>query len=205
MSGYQVDILDDGGYLVVVGEFGVIVVKLFLFPGMLFIFWNVDVCYQLSYLNIFPGYYEIGDVGVKDEDGYFYIMVCIDDVINVVGYCLLIGGMEEVFVEYLDVVECVVIGVVDQLKGQMLLGFLCLNVGIDWLYEEIVFEVVKLVCEKIGLVVVFKMVIVVDCLLKICLGKILCGMMVLIVDGKEWKMLVIIDDLVIFDEIIEVL
>lgn len=167
MFGYDVQILDEGGNLVVDGELGVIVVKFLLLFGMLFIFWNVEEWFCKFYLNIFFGYYEMGDVGMKDSDGYFYIMVCIDDVINVVGYCFLIGGMEEVLVSYFDVVECVVIGVVDDLKGQLFFGFFCLNVGCNCLYDEIIVEIVKLVWEKIGFVVVFKLVCVVDCLFKI--------------------------------------
>lgn len=205
MPGYQVDILDDGGHPVAAGELGAIAVKLPLPPGTLPTLWNADARYQSSYLNTFPGYYETGDAGMKDEDGYLYIMARTDDVINVAGHRLSTGGMEEVLAEHPDVAECAVIGVADQLKGQMPLGFLCLNAGTDRPHEEIVSEVVKLVREKIGPVAAFKMATVVDRLPKTRSGKILRGTMVSIADGKDWKMPATIDDPVILDEITEAL
>ena len=205
MPGYQGDILDDGGHPVAAGELGAIAVKLPLPPGTLPTLWNADARYQSSYLNTFPGYYETGDAGMKDEDGYLYIMARTDDVINVAGHRLSTGGMEEVLAEHPDVAECAVIGVADQLKGQMPLGFLCLNAGTDRPHEEIVSEVVKLVREKIGPVAAFKMATVVDRLPKTRSGKILRGTMVSIADGKEWKMPATIDDPVILDEITEAL
>ena len=128
-----------------------------------------------------------------------------DDVINVAGHRLSTGGMEEVLAEHPDVAECAVIGVADQLKGQMPLGFLCLNSGTDRPHEEIVTEVVKLVREKIGPVAAFKMATVVDRLPKTRSGKILRGTMVSIADGKPWKMPATIDDPAILDEITEAL
>ncbi|QTN36129.1 propionyl-CoA synthetase [Cognatishimia activa] len=205
MPGYQVDILDDGGHPVAAGELGAIAVKLPLPPGTLPTLWNADARYQSSYLNTFPGYYETGDAGMKDEDGYLYIMARTDDVINVAGHRLSTGGMEEVLAEHPDVAECAVIGVADQLKGQLPLGFLCLNAGTDRPHEEVVSEVVKLVREKIGPVAAFKMATVVDRLPKTRSGKILRGTMVSIADSKEWKMPATIDDPVILDEITEAL
>ena len=79
----------------------------------------------------FPGYYETGDAGYIDADGYLYIMARTDDVINVAGHRLSTGAMEEVLAGHPDVAECAVIGVADALKGQMPLGFLCLNKGAD--------------------------------------------------------------------------
>ena len=205
MPGYQVDILDDAGHPVAAGELGAIAVKLPLPPGTLPTLWNADARYQSSYLNTFPGYYETGDAGMKDEDGYLYIMARTDDVINVAGHRLSTGGMEEVLADHPDVAECAVIGVADQLKGQMPLGFLCLNSGTDRPHEDIVAEVVKLVREKIGPVAAFKMATVVERLPKTRSGKILRGTMVSIADGKEWKMPATIDDPAILDEITEAL
>ena len=205
MPGYQVDILDDAGHPVAAGELGAIAVKLPLPPGTLPTLWNADARYQSSYLDAYPGYYETGDAGMKDEDGYLYIMARTDDVINVAGHRLSTGGMEEVLAEHPDVAECAVIGVADQLKGQMPLGFLCLNSGTDRPHEDIVAEVVKLVREKIGPVAAFKMATVVERLPKTRSGKILRGTMVSIADGKEWKMPATIDDPAILDEITEAL
>ena len=124
-----------------------------------------------------------------------------DDVINVAGHRLSTGGMEEVLASHPDVAECAVIGVADQLKGQMPLGFLCLNAGVTRDPQEIVKEVVKLVRDQIGPVAAFKLAVVVDRLPKTRSGKILRGTMVNIADGTPWKMPATIDDPAILDEI----
>ncbi|MCB4455393.1 propionate-CoA ligase PrpE [Leisingera sp. McT4-56] len=201
MPGYDVDILDEGGNPVAAGELGAIAVKLPLPPGTLPTLWNAEDRFKKSYLNTFPGYYETGDAGMKDEDGYLYIMARTDDVINVAGHRLSTGGMEEVLAGHSDVAECAVIGVADSLKGQMPVGFLCLNSGADRDHGEVVAEVVKLVREKIGPVAAFKLAVVVDRLPKTRSGKILRGTMVNIADGTPWKMPATIDDPAILDEI----
>ncbi|WP_122076543.1 propionate-CoA ligase PrpE [Pseudophaeobacter sp. EL27] len=201
MPGYEVDILDEGGHPVAAGELGAIAIKLPLPPGTLPTLWNAEARFKKSYLNTFPGYYETGDAGMKDEDGYLYIMARTDDVINVAGHRLSTGAMEEVLSGHPDVAECAVIGVADQLKGQAPLGFLCLNAGVDRDHGEIVKEVVKLVREKIGPVAAFKLAVVVERLPKTRSGKILRGTMVNIADGTAWKMPATIDDPVILDEI----
>ncbi|MBY6055662.1 propionate-CoA ligase PrpE [Leisingera daeponensis] len=201
MPGYEVDILDEGGNPVAAGELGAIAVKLPLPPGTLPTLWNAEERFRKSYLTTFPGYYETGDAGMKDEDGYLYIMARTDDVINVAGHRLSTGGMEEVLAGHPDVAECAVIGVADSLKGQMPVGFLCLNAGADRDNAEVVSEVVKLVREKIGPVAAFKLAVVVDRLPKTRSGKILRGTMVNIADGTPWKMPATIDDPAILDEI----
>ncbi len=201
MPGYEVQILDEGGHPVKPGELGAIAVKLPLPPGTLPNLWNAEDRFKKSYLTTFPGYYETGDAGMMDEDGYLYIMARTDDVINVAGHRLSTGGMEEVLAGHPDVAECAVIGVADQLKGQMPLGFLCLNAGCNRPHEEIVAEVVKLVRDKIGPVAAFKLACVVDRLPKTRSGKILRGTMVSIADSTSWKMPATIDDPAILDEI----
>ncbi|AHD00491.1 propionate-CoA ligase PrpE [Leisingera methylohalidivorans] len=201
MPGYEVDILDEGGNLVAPGELGAIAVKLPLPPGTLPTLWNAGERFRKSYLTAFPGYYETGDAGTKDEDGYLYIMARTDDVINVAGHRLSTGGMEEVLSGHPDVAECAVIGVADNLKGQIPVGFLCLNSGAGRDPGEVVAEVVKLVREKIGPVAAFKLAAVVDRLPKTRSGKILRGTMVNIADGTPWKMPATIDDPAVLDEI----
>jgi len=201
MPGYDVQILDDAGHPVPAGELGAIAVKLPLPPGTLPTLWNAEERYKKSYLNTFPGYYETGDAGMMDEDGYLYIMARTDDVINVAGHRLSTGGMEEVLASHPDVAECAVIGVTDQLKGQMPVGFLCLNAGCNRPHEEITAEVVKLVREKIGPVAAFKLALVVDRLPKTRSGKILRATMVKIADSEAFKMPATIDDPAILDEI----
>ncbi|MGX9357064.1 propionyl-CoA synthetase [Roseobacteraceae bacterium S113] len=205
MPGYDIQVLDDAGHPLPAGELGAIAIKLPLPPGTLPTLWNAADRFHKSYLNAFPGYYETGDAGIIDEDGYLYIMARTDDVINVAGHRLSTGGMEEVLAGHKDVAECAVIGVTDQLKGQLPVGFLCLNAGCNRPHDEVVTEVVKLVRDKIGPVAAFKLAVVVDRLPKTRSGKILRGTMVSIADGKEYKMPATIDDPAILDEIKEAL
>ncbi|MEM1077587.1 MAG: propionate-CoA ligase PrpE [Pseudomonadota bacterium] len=205
MPGYDVQVLDEGGHPVEPGTLGAIAIKLPLAPGTLPNLWNAEARFVKSYLTTFPGYYETGDAGYIDEDGYLYIMARTDDVINVAGHRLSTGAMEEVLASHPDVAECAVIGVADTLKGQMPMGFLCLSAGVNRPHEEIVAESVKLVREKIGPVAAFKLATVVDRLPKTRSGKILRGTMVNIADGTAWKMPATIDDPVILDEITEAL
>ena len=201
MPGFHVDILDEGGHVVKAGELGAIAIKLPLPPGTLPTLWNAEDRFRKSYLSTFDGYYESGDAGYKDEDGYLYIMARTDDVINVAGHRLSTGGMEEVLAGHPDVAECAVIGVGDQLKGQLPLGFLCLNRGSVRDHSDVISECVKLVREKIGPVAAFKLAVVVDRLPKTRSGKILRGTMVNIADNTPWKMPATIDDPAILDEI----
>ena len=205
MPGYDVQILDEGGHSVNPGELGAIAIKLPLPPGTLSSLWNAEERYRKSYLEQFPGFYETGDAGFVDEDGYLYIMARTDDVINVAGHRLSTGGMEEVLAAHPDVAECAVIGVTDQLKGQLPLGFLCTNAGTSRSDEDIVSECVKLVRDRIGPVAAFRLAVVVDRLPKTRSGKILRGVMVKIADGEDFKMPATIDDPAILDEIREAL
>mgnify|MGYP000972357300 FL=1 len=201
MPGYDVQILDEAGHQMKPGELGAIAVKLPLPPGTLPTLWNAEDRFIKSYLNTFPGYYETGDAGMIDEDGYLYIMARTDDVINVAGHRLSTGAMEEVLAGHPDVGECAVIGVTDELKGQLPMGFVCLNKGCDRPHEDIAKEVVKSVRDTIGPVAAFKLVAVVDRLPKTRSGKILRATMVKIADGEAFKMPATIDDPAILDEI----
>ncbi|QFT79868.1 Acetyl-coenzyme A synthetase [Roseovarius sp. THAF27] len=201
MPGYDIQILDDGGHPVTSGTLGAIAIKLPLPPGTLPTLWNAEDRFRKSYLDHFPGYYETGDAGMVDEDGYVWIMARTDDVINVAGHRLSTGGMEEVLASHPDVAECAVIGVSDELKGQLPVGFVCLTKGVDRPHEEITAECVKLVRDQIGPVAAFKLAVVVDRLPKTRSGKILRATMVKIADSQDFKMPATIDDPAILDEI----
>jgi propionyl-CoA synthetase len=201
MPGYDVQILDEAGHPMKPGELGAIAVKLPLPPGTLPTLWNAEDRFRKSYLSHFPGYYETGDAGMIDEDGYLYIMARTDDVINVAGHRLSTGGMEEVLDAHPDVAACAVIGVTDELKGQLPMGFVCLTTGVNRPHEEVTKECVKLVRDKIGPVAAFKLCAVVDRLPKTRSGKILRATMVKIADNEDFKMPATIDDPAILDEI----
>ncbi|NJM82806.1 MAG: propionyl-CoA synthetase [Tabrizicola sp.] len=201
MPGYDVHVLDEGGHPLSSGALGAIAIRLPLPPGTLPTLWNAEDRFHKSYLSHFPGYYETGDAGYLDEDGYLYIMARTDDVINVAGHRLSTGAMEEVLAGHRDVAECAVIGVADALKGQSPLGFLCLNKGAGRDHADVVAECVALVRDKIGPVADFKRAVVVERLPKTRSGKILRGTMVKIADGHSWKMPATIDDPGSLDEI----
>jgi propionyl-CoA synthetase len=201
LPGWDVQILDEAGHPQGPGTLGAIAVKLPLPPGTLPTLWNAEERYRKSYLAHFPGYYETGDAGMIDEDGYLYIMARTDDVINVAGHRLSTGAMEEVLASHPDVAECAVIGVTDELKGQLPMGFLCLTKGVNRPHADIVKECVKLVRDQIGPVAAFKLALVVDRLPKTRSGKILRATMVKIADGQDFKMPATIDDPAILDEI----
>jgi len=201
MPGYDVQVLDEGGHPVAPGTLGAIAIKLPLPPGTLPTLWNADDRFKKSYLSHFPGYYETGDAGYIDEDGYVYIMARTDDVINVAGHRLSTGAMEEVLASHKDVAECAVIGVADELKGQLPMGFLCLTKGCTRPHADVIKECVRLVRDQIGPVAAFKLAVIVDRLPKTRSGKILRGTMAKIADGVEYKMPATIDDPAILDEI----
>ncbi|MEO1563327.1 MAG: propionyl-CoA synthetase [Pseudomonadota bacterium] len=203
MPGFDVQILGDDGHPKPAGELGAIAVKLPMPPGCLPGLWNAEARFRKSYLETFPGYYETGDAGYIDEDGYLYIMARTDDVINVAGHRLSTGHLEEVLAAHPEVAECAVIGVHDALKGQLPLGLLCTNAGCEMSDEDLVAECVAKVRAEIGPVAAFKIATVVDRLPKTRSGKILRGTIAAIADGREWKMPATIDDPKILDEITE--
>ncbi|MDO6964737.1 propionyl-CoA synthetase [Rhizobium alvei] len=205
MPGYKIEILDDAGHEVPAGTLGNIVVKLPLPPGCLTSFWNADERFRKSCLEEFPGYYKTADAGILDEEGYVFVMARTDDIINCAGHRLSTGAMEEVCAMHPDVAESAVIGVFDELKGQIPCGFLVLKANVSREAKEIEKEVVRLVREEIGPVAAFKMVMCVKRLPKTRSGKILRGTMQKIADRQEWKMPATIDDPAILDEITEAL
>ncbi|MBU4010894.1 MAG: AMP-binding protein, partial [Proteobacteria bacterium] len=203
--GWNLTVLDQNNDIAKPGEIGALVVKLPLPPGTLPTLWNNDDGFINAYLKEFAGYYKTADAGFIDEDGYVYVMTRTDDVINVAGHRLSTGGMEEVLSDHPDVAECAVLGVEDQLKGQIPLGFIVLKAGVKRSNEEIIKEIVKMVRDRIGAVASFKIATVVKRLPKTRSGKILRGTIQKIADNKEYKMPATIDDPGILDEIKEAL
>ncbi|MCH9019970.1 MAG: propionyl-CoA synthetase [Proteobacteria bacterium] len=205
VPGYRVHAVDDNGREMPRGEIGAIVIKLPLPPGCLPTLWNNDEGFKESYLNDYPGYYKTADAGFVDEDDYLWIMSRTDDIINVAGHRLSTGAMEEVLSAHPDVAECAVIGVADQLKGELPLGFLVLKAGVERADGDIVKEVVSMVRESIGPVAAFKIATVVNRLPKTRSGKILRGTMKKIADGEDYRIPATIDDPAILGEIGEAL
>ncbi|MDB4852765.1 AMP-binding protein [Alphaproteobacteria bacterium] len=201
MPGFEIDILNNDGVVLPAGELGSIAVKLPLPPSCLTTIWEADQAFVDKYLKTFPGYYESGDAGYSDEDGYLYIMARTDDVINVAGHRLSTGQLEEVLADHPDIAECAVIGVADQLKGQLPVGLICLYPSSQRAEQDIIAEAIELVRNRVGRVAALNQLVIVDRLPKTRSGKVLRGTVAKIADGTTWLMPATIDDPVILDEI----
>ncbi len=201
--GYKLKVLDSDGNDCKACDIGALVVESPLPPGTFPTLWEAPDRYVSSYFANYPGHYETGDAGFIDEDGYVFVMSRTDDVINVAGHRLSTGAMEEVLAGHPDVAECAVMGVADNLKGQVPLGMLVLNSGCNRSNEDICKEVIQKVRDEIGPVAAFKSAVVVKRLPKTRSGKILRATMRCIADGSEWKMPATIDDPAILEEITE--
>ena len=201
VPGYDVQVLDNEGQAVANGEIGSIVVKLPLPPGTFVNLWGADDRYRSAYFERFPGYYETGDAGFIDENGYVFVMARTDDVINVAGHRLSTGAMEEALSNHPDVAECAVMGVHDELKGQLPVGLVILNDGCTKSHEQVTSELIQQVRNDIGPVAAFKLVAVVDKLPKTRSGKILRGTLRSIADSTDWNMPATIEDPSVLDDI----
>jgi propionyl-CoA synthetase len=201
MPGYHIEVLDDARRPVPAKQIGSIAIKLPLPPGCLPTLWQQDERFRESYLAEFPGYYKTADAGFEDEDGYVHVMCRTDDIINVAGHRLSTGGIEQVLAAHRDVAECAVIGVKDEVKGEVPCGFIVLKAGVRRPLAEIEEEVVQLVRDQIGPVAAFRLAITVARLPKTRSGKILRGTMKRIADAEPWTMPATIDDPAILDEI----
>ncbi|MGV9378601.1 propionyl-CoA synthetase [Nonomuraea sp. NPDC003707] len=203
VPGWDVRILDPGGDECPPGVDGAVTVRLPLPPGALPTLYRDEARFARSYLERYPGHYLTGDGGHVDADGYLYVMGRIDDVINVAGHRLSTGAMEEVIAAHPDVAECAVIGVADELKGQLPVGFVVLKAGADRDPAEIERELTALVRERIGPVAAFRRAVVVARLPKTRSGKILRATMRDIADGNPYTTPSTIEDPAALPEIEE--
>ncbi|ASJ75081.1 propionyl-CoA synthetase [Granulosicoccus antarcticus] len=201
VPGYDVQVLNSEAERMPAGEIGSIVVKLPLPPGTFINLWGAEDRFKSAYFERFPGYYETGDAGFIDENGYVFVMARTDDVINVAGHRLSTGAMEEALSNHPDVAECAVMGVHDELKGQLPVGLVILNDGCTRPHEDITAELIKQVRNSIGPVAAFKLVAVVDKLPKTRSGKILRGTLRSIADSTDWKMPATIEDPTVLEDI----
>ena len=205
IPGYDIRVLDDEGVEVERGNAGNICVSLPMPPGVAWSIWNNNERYRSSYLESFPGFYHTGDGGYIDEDGYIYITGRTDDVINVSGHRLSTGEMEEILSAHNAIAECAVIGVPDELKGQVPLGLVVLKAGENISEEDLVTQLVNMVRDQVGAVACFKQAFVVQRLPKTRSGKVLRAVLRKIAAKEEYVMPSTIDDPLILDEVQQVL
>ncbi len=201
VPGWDLRVLDNDGAEQPAGETGALAVRLPMPPGASPTLWNADERFRETYLDPFPGHYLTADAGYVDESGYVFVMARTDDIINVAGHRLSTGAIEEVLAAHADVAECAVVGVADDLKGQLPLGLVVLKAGAERPHDEISREAVQLVRDRIGPVASFKTCVVVERLPKTRSGKILRGTMRRIADDREYAVPATIDDPAILDEI----
>ena len=201
--GFKVEILDENGKQASPGEQGSVVVKRPLPPSCLPTVWGNQTRFEEGYLNTYPGYYLSGDGGFIDEEGYVFIMGRTDDVINIAGHRLSTGEMEEIVAAHPSVAECAVIGVADDLKGQLPLGLVVLKDGTTQSNEEVEKELIASVRKSIGAVASFNRAIIVNRLPKTRSGKILRATLRKIADGETYTMPSTIEDPTVLSEIQE--
>ncbi len=205
MPGYEVVVLDEQKQPCTANQIGAIVIKLPLPPSCLTTLWQNQKGFAEAYLQDYPGYYKTGDAGYLDEDGYLYVMSRTDDIINVAGHRLSTGGMEEVLAAHPDIAECAVLGVHDDLKGELPLGLVVFNDGVNRPTQEVLDECVARVRQEIGPVAAFRLIAKTARLPKTRSGKILRGTIRKIANGEDWNMPATIDDPAILDEIVAIL
>jgi propionyl-CoA synthetase len=201
VPGWDVRVLDAEGHPVAPGLIGNLAIRLPLPPGSLPTLWQQDERYVQSYLSEFPGFYQTGDAGYIDEDGYIYVMTRTDDIINVAAHRLSTGGIEEAVSAHPDVAECAVIGIADAIKGQVPLAFIVLKAGIARDHALIEHEIIEKVRDRIGPVASFKRALVVNRLPKTRSGKILRQTMRGLADGKPVAVPATIEDHAVLEEI----
>ncbi len=203
VPGYEVCVLNNSGKELDANELGNIVIKLPLPPGCILTLWKNYYGFQKAYLDKFPGCFYTGDVGYIDNDGYLWVMGRSEDIINVAGYQVSTGSIEEILAGHPDVVECAVFGVSDPVHGEIPFGTIVVKMGIERDPKSIINEVIKLVLEKMGSEITFKTVTTVKRLPKTRSDKIMRGVLKKIAEGKDYQIPSTINDPSILNEIEE--
>ena len=201
VTGFQVEILDIDSNPLPHGKQGTVAIKLPLPPGCLTGVYKDEKSFQSSYLSSHPGYYITGDGGYIDEDGYLFIMGRTDDIINVAGHRLSTGEMEESLSSHHAVAECAVIGINDELKGQVPFGLVVIKNGIKETDKALSVALKNKIREDIGSIASLKEVIIVERLPKTRSGKILRKTLRQVIDGQTFEIPSTIDDPRIIKEI----
>ncbi|BCW42797.1 propionyl-CoA synthetase (plasmid) [Arthrobacter sp. StoSoilB3] len=194
VPGFDVVILSDAGSVVPQTVEGNIAIKLPLPPGTLATLWNDDQRFVETYLSDFDGYYNTGDSGYFDADGYLFVMGRTDDVINVAGHRLSTGVMEQVVAQHDAVAECAVVGLHDPLKGQKACAFVVLKSGYEVDETQLSSDLAGMIRQQIGPVASFRDVVVVSMLPKTRSGKILRKTISQIADGQDFATPATIED-----------
>ncbi len=181
MYGYSVKLLDEntGEELTGANEKGVVVIEGPLPPGCMQTVWRDDARFVKTYWNSVPGkqVYSTFDWGIRDADGYFFILGRTDDVINVAGHRLGTREIEESISSHANVAEVAVVGVADALKGQVAMAFVVVKdastVGDAAAVLKLEGDIMKVVDRSLGAVARPSRVLFVSALPKTRSGKML--------------------------------
>ena len=200
--GYNIKIVDDEGQENDTREEGSIVIQLPLPPGCMTSLWRNEHRFIKGYFQQFPNHYLTGDGGFKDENGFVFITGRTDDIINVAGHRLSTATMEELVSSHPDITECAVVGIKDELKGQIPIGLIVTKENASKSEEEIEKDLIALLRKEIGGIACFKTSIIVSRLPKTRSGKILRKTLSQIADGTPFTIPSTIDDPTVLDELI---
>ncbi|GGY92497.1 AMP-binding protein [Novosphingobium colocasiae] len=192
VPGYAFAILGDDGKPVPDGQSGAVAIKAPLAPGTFATLWNNPAGFAKNFAS-FPGWYETGDAGHFDPDGFLNIMGRTDDIINVAGHRLSTGQMEQIVARQDGVAECAVIGADDPVKGMIPVAFVVPRAGFD-ADETLHDRVIAAVRADLGAVAALKTAFVVPLLPKTRSGKILRNLLRKIFNGEDWTMPATIED-----------
>ncbi len=146
--GIDADVVDEQGQSVGLGRGGYLILKR-PWPAMMRTIWGDPDRYVETYWSRFPGAYFTGDGARRDEDGYFWLMGRVDDVLNVAGHRIGTMEVESALVSHPAVAEAAVIGITDEIKGQAIAAFVTPRVGIEP-SDALNAELRQHVTEKIG-------------------------------------------------------
>ncbi|WP_454723248.1 propionate--CoA ligase [Delftia acidovorans] len=189
--GYDVKLIDEatGEELLGAGQKGVLAIEGPLPPGCMQTVWRDDQRFVNTYWKSIPGrmVYSTFDWGIRDEDGYFFILGRTDDVINVAGHRLGTREIEECISAHPQVAEVAVVGVADTLKGQVALAFAVPRTALEGEAERAALQadVMKLVDARLGAVARPSRVVFVSALPKTRSGKLLRRAMQAVAEGRD--------------------
>ena len=192
--GYSVVVLNEEGQQVFEETMGNLAIKLPLPPGCSSEIWNDKSRFYDAYLKKYKGYYNTSDAGIIDKNGYISVMSRTDDIINCAGHRLSTGSIEEILTSHEDIAECAVIGLKDNLKGEVPIGLIILNNSYTKLEEEIIKDSVSLVREKLGPVASYKQTFIIKNLPKTRSGKILRSTIAKILNKESYDVPPTIED-----------
>ena len=199
--GNLVEIMGEDGKPVPNGTLGKVCIKLPMPPSFMSTLYKNDQAFVEKYMTTVPGYYFTGDAGMFDQDGYLHITTRVDDIINTAGHRLSTSQIEEVLTSHPDINEAAVIGVRDEVKGEIPVGFVVLKKDVFTYRSEIEKQCIQKVRHDIGPVASFKHCVIVEKLPKTRSGKTLRSVLRAMMNGIPPKIPPTIEDITVIEQI----